>query len=195
MAKKQKKLQKFSFKTNTAIPLADLVIETERMRMVSITERFAEDIFREFTADITRFMFPATPDAIEDTLLFIRSCKENIALGCEVVLIATDRIQGDFLGCVGLHGRDDSRKPELGLWFKQSVHGLGLGREAICALINWAESTLAIDAFRYPVDRANIPSRKIPESFGGIIVSEGYSETMDPDRVLDELLFEIPLQK
>lgn len=195
MAKKRRQLQQFSFKTNTSIPLAELVIETERMRMVSISESFAEDIFREFTADITLFMFPVPPDCIEDTMAFIHSCKENIALGCEVVLVAVDRVQGDFLGCVGLHGRDDSRKPELGLWFKKSVHGLGLGREAIGALINWAEHTLVLDAFRYPVDRANIPSRKIPESLGGIIVSEGYTETMAPDRMLDEILFEIPVKK
>ena len=46
------------------------------------------------------------------------------------------------------------------------------------------------DYLIYPVDRANIPSRKIPESLGGIIFEEKKTKTMSGG-VLDEVVYKI----
>ena len=44
--------------------LFQLTIEGERVRLVSITEAFAEDIFTEFSSDVTTYMFPKPADSI-----------------------------------------------------------------------------------------------------------------------------------
>jgi RimJ/RimL family protein N-acetyltransferase len=41
--------------------------------------------------------------------------------------------------------------------------------EAITAIKKWAEENLNYEYLRYPVDRRNIASRKIPEALGGKI--------------------------
>ena len=41
--------------------------------------------------------------------------------------------------------------PELGLWTKETAHGLGYGREAVTALAEWAPETLGKKGFIYPV--------------------------------------------
>ena len=182
----------FEFKPGMYMPLSEIVIETERQRLVPITQEFAEDILREFTPEITRYMIPLPASSMEDVLAFIENSQKNMQAGYEVVFAATDKTSGEFLGNVGLHGRDKIHTPHLGLWFKKAVHGKGYGGEAIRGVIDWAVTHLNIEVFRYPVDRANIPSRKIPESLGGKIVEEFKGATMDPDKFLDEIVFEIP---
>ena len=45
-------------------------------------------------------------------------------------------------------------------------------------LFNWACEHLEIDYAIYPVDRSNIPSRKIPESLGGRIFKKTIVNTI-----------------
>jgi len=47
-----------------------------------------------------------------------------------------------------------------------------LGSEAIEALCGWAAEEIDCEYLKYPVDRANVPSRRIPESQGGEIEDE-----------------------
>ena len=51
--------------------LFDVRIKTKRLVLVPISLRYKKDIFREFTDEITVFMFPATPKKIEETEKFI----------------------------------------------------------------------------------------------------------------------------
>lgn len=90
-------------------------------------------------------------------------------------MVITDRESGDFLGCVGLH-KLANKRPEFGIWVKQSAHMHGYGREAIHALKRWADQHIPYDYLIYPVDSRNMASRKIPESLGAAIISQ-YDDT------------------
>ena len=61
---------------------------------------------------------------------------------------------------------------EPGIWLKKDAHGKRYGREAIRIVSNRAVDNLDFDYLVYPVDRDNIPSRKIPESMGGLVFEE-----------------------
>ncbi|MDZ4875470.1 MAG: hypothetical protein CLLPBCKN_004866 [Chroococcidiopsis cubana SAG 39.79] len=63
------------------------------------------------------------------------------------------------------------KTPEFGIWLK-TAHGRKYGLEAIRGIKNWAEQNLDYEYFLYPVNRANIASRKIPETLGGKVVRE-----------------------
>jgi hypothetical protein len=54
----------------------------------------------------------------------------------------------------------------------------------------WAMVNLDFDYLIYPVDRRNLPSRKIPESLGGSIKAE-YEKTNASGAVLDILEYRI----
>ena len=153
----------------------DTVIESERLRLVPAAEAYAESILLEFTAEITTYMFPKPPDAIEEVLAFIARSRSEMARSEALVVAVLDKRTGEFLGHGGLH-HIDSDTPELGIWLKKGAHGHRYGREAVTALAGWAQHNLPFRYLIYPVDRRNVASRKIPESLGGVIEAE-YEQT------------------
>lgn len=150
--------------------LGDLVqfrLETERLLLIPITMDYAENIFDEFTDEITQYMYPQTPRRIQETESFIREAQIGLYRESDLQLVILNKETGEFMGCAGLHNLD-SRYPELGIWLKISAHGQGLGMETIAALKKWADEHLDYNYLKYPVDSRNYPSRKIPEALGGI---------------------------
>jgi len=97
-----------------------------------------------------------------------------------------------FSGVCAIHGKEQGETAELGVWVKKSAQGKKFGHEAVALLVQWAKDNLALSHLIYPVDKSNIPSRKIAESLGGIVVSEGQRESLSGNR-LDELVYQIDM--
>lgn len=165
-------------------------IVAERISLVPVSRDYAPDIAREFTAEITRYMVPKSADDREQVHTFIDSSRENMAAGSELVLSILDAATGEFLGICGLHDRENGDTPELGIWLKKRAHGAGLGREAMRALVDWAQDKLDFSYLIYPVDKNNRPSRKLIESIGGIAFGECLKQSMS-GHTLDEVLYRI----
>jgi [ribosomal protein S5]-alanine N-acetyltransferase len=166
----------------------------ERVVLCPIDTSYSAAIFREFTAEITRYMLPSPPETMADTLAFIAQARIGMRERRELVVAITERYSGEFLGCCGIHTRTlNPRTPELGIWLKKSAHGNRYGREAIARLVAWANEFLDVEYLIYPVDRANIASRKIPEALGGVIFEEKQVTTM-AGTVLDEVIYRIAAQ-
>ena len=159
-------------------------IETERLLLRPITKQDAGEIFANFTPRVTRFMYPCSSGDIDITHRFIENSLKAMKEGKDLQLVITEKSDGAFVGCAGLH-KLGSKTPELGIWIKEASFGHGLGREAIHGLYYWASHHLHPRAFLYPVDKRNVPSRKIPLSLGGRVVSEEICLT--PDRRTLEL--------
>lgn len=151
--------------------LTDVKIESERLIQIPITMAYASEIFREFTDEITLFMYPPTPIALEETIAFIESAIVSLNDGTNLQMVVLNKATGEFLGCSGVHELGQAM-PELGIWIKKSAHGRGIGMEAVSALIAWAWANLACEVLTYPVDRRNAASMRIPELHGGVVVNE-----------------------
>jgi [ribosomal protein S5]-alanine N-acetyltransferase len=173
---------------NAEDPLS-LTIAGNRIQLVTISNQFDRDIFREFTEEVTLYMFPSPAREIAETRCFITESRQAIQVGHNFRFAILSK-SGEFLGCCGLHGEENVRTPELGIWLKKSAHGRGFGREAIHTLVDWARRNIDIDAFIYPIDRRNIPSRKIPESLNGKIIKEASKET-PTGKFLDLVVYQI----
>lgn len=185
-----KLMKPFKLITQSPLDFTRLSLESERLRLVSINESYAPVIFKEFNDDIIQYMLPKPADEIEETLNFIDQSMVGMREGWNLVLVITDRSNGDFLGCCGLHGEGRYRTPELGIWIKKSAHGNKYGLEAIQTLANWSFQNIDVDYLIYPVDRANIPSRKIAETLGGVVFREKQVKT-DRGGYLDEVQYKI----
>jgi len=146
-------------------------IETSNLFLIPINESYIQDIFNEFTNEITLFMFPKAAENIEETKQFVSSSINGLNQGNNLQLVALKKTNMEFVGCIGLH-YFDKKDPELGLWIKKSAHGNGYGLEAITGLILWAKENIEFEYLRYPVDKRNYASRRIPEGNGGIIKKE-----------------------
>ncbi len=173
---------------------SNIIIETKNLYLKSITLEYKDDIFKEFTPEITTYMVPKSAEKIEETIKFIEtSIKENKE-GSKFRVVILNKENKDFLGCAGLH-HIDRKNPELGIWIKKSAHGHGYGKEAIMALKEWTDRNLDYEHILYPVAVENQASRRIPEFLGGKIVRE-YDEVNMSGRKLHILEYRIyPLKK
>lgn len=166
-------------------------IPADRVCLKTLREEMVQPIFEEFSENITRYMLPKAPQDPGETLAFIRLSRRGMTERRELVCAVFHRGTGEFLGCCGLHARPAWEWPELGIWIKESAHGFGYGREAVRTMASWAFRNLDIPLLIYPVDRDNHPSRKIPESLGGVVFAEKVVPTQR-GTFLDEVVYRIP---
>lgn len=168
-----------------------LVIESDRLRLRAISDEYTPEIYRHFTADVTRYMLPAPASDIRQTRAFVASALIGLDRGDDLHFVICRRDNDEFMGVCGLHGEGAASEPELGIWLKKSAHGNRYGREAISVLRGWAVMHLEFERLIYPVDRRNIPSRRIAEALGGSVVDE--RKVMSVGGLeLDEVVYGIP---
>jgi len=164
-------------------------IPTERLVLVPISRSYADIIFREFNAAVTAYMFPRPNTVIDTVHAFIDGSVARMKRGEKLEMAILHGQTGEFLGDCGLRGLK-TPVAEFGIWLKQSAHGHGYGREAVHGLYDFACRHFILDHFIYPVDRRNIPSRRIPESLGGRVVRE-YKKTSQSGFELDIVEYQI----
>ena len=170
--------------------LLSLRLETERLLLVPISLVYREEVFKEFTPEITTYMFPKSADTIAETDAFITRSISNMEQGKELVCAILLKTTHEFVGCAGLHRIGDST-PELGVWTKASLHGHKYGREAVTRLKEFADEYFMYEYLNYPVAKENTASRKIAESLGGVIRKEYLKMNMS-NRELDMVEYHIP---
>ncbi len=142
-------------------------IETERLLLIPISEKYIDEIYEEFTEDVSVFMYPQPTGKIEDTKNFINESRSGLKAGTNLQLVILNKETNEFLGCAGLHNLDKTL--EFGIWLKKSAQGYKYGQEAMQAIKGWADENLNYNYILYPVAEDNIASKKIPEMLGGHI--------------------------
>jgi len=151
--------------------LLNVSIKSNRLLLIPISMKYRNEIFKEFSEEITTFMYPAAATDISEIDEFIKKSLDGLAKGSNLQLVILDKESLEFFGCLGIH-HVDRKTPEFGIWLKKSAHGMGYGREGVTAVKKWADNNLDYEYILYPVAEKNIPSRKIPESLGGVIKNE-----------------------
>lgn len=146
-------------------------LETERLILKAITLDYSEDIFKEFTKEITTYMYPKPAENINETIDFIETSIEENKQGKNCQLVILKKENKEFIGCCGVHNINE-KTPEFGIWIKKSAHGNGFGKEAVLALKEWSDTNLDYEYLLYPVVDENIASRKIPEALNGKLSRE-----------------------
>lgn len=182
-------MENFEFKNNINIDLQNISIVDRELKLVPISDKYAKEMFCEFSDEVTHYMAPKPAENINETLDFISCSIEGMKAKQELVLAITS-LNDEFLGCVALYCRGSAYSPELGVWVKKSAHGNGYGRKAVSSLFQWASNNINFKHAIYPVDRRNIASRKIPESLGGVVFKE-VKMINESGKVLDEVVYQI----
>lgn len=169
--------------------LLGVEISTNRLLLKPISMQYQEEILFEFTDEITTYMIPRSLKKISETEAFLNESIAGIKNSSNLGLVILKKESQEFLGCAGLHDINQ-KDPELGIWLKKAAHGNKYGLEAITAIKHWADENLDYSSLRYPVDRANIASRKIPQALGGKIVEE-YDKTNKSGNILHMVEYRI----
>lgn len=187
------KQQRLVLRENTSLELLEVRIQSERLLLCPVDESLAADLFLHFNEQIITYMALTVPKRIEESEDFITTSRKKMCGFRDLICSVKLESSGEFLGMVGLHShKRGCSSPDIGVWIKKPAHGHGYGKEAVIAMINWAEKNLRVDSISYQVARMNFASRRIPEILGGKILDSVVFETAD-GRVLDELIYQIPL--
>jgi len=78
-------------------------IEGERIILAPVSYEHDQDIFTEFTEDITRYMIPEPLADMAHAYEFVDTCRKNMKAGLELVLAITNVNSGEFLGICAIH--------------------------------------------------------------------------------------------
>jgi ribosomal-protein-alanine N-acetyltransferase len=174
--------------------LLKIIIKTKRLKLIPTSGKYSQEIFREFTDEITNFMIPKTAKKIEETLSFIRTSRNKMKKREEMQVVILNKHTNEFLGHGGAHGLNTDT-PSLGIWIKKSAHNHKYGREAIHGLKDWIDKNFTYKYIKYSCEKRNIGSRKIAESLGGTIIAE-YKKTSMPGKELNYIEYRIyPISK
>lgn len=125
----------------------EIQISTERLHLEVLSMKYVQEIFKEFTDEVTKTLRSSTPKAIEEEEERVRRSAEKFKQGTEVNFTVADK-EGNFIGCCGIMHLH-TRTPELGLRLKQSVRGQGYGKEMIGALIKRIQEHREFDYIVY----------------------------------------------
>lgn len=170
--------------------LTGVELLSTRLALRAFTPADAPEIFAAVSPTITRFMSwdpSPSPAAFAEVW---RQWLPRMTAGTDLSLVIRLRATDEFLGVAGVH-RIGSAEPEVGIWLKETAHGLGYGRETIAAIVQWAPAHIGATALIYPVAKQNLPSRRLAESLHGIIVGKR-NLRKSSDVVLDEVVYRIP---
>ncbi len=145
---------------------SNITIETKNLLLQPITLDYKEEIFKEFTPEITTYMFPKSADKIEETIEFIETSMKENKEGSNFQVVVLNKETKEYLGSAGIHNIN-TKTPELGIWIKKSAQGNAYGKEAIIAFKEWADNNLDYEYILCPIADINYASRRIPEFLGG----------------------------
>lgn len=148
--------------------LPDIEIHSARTVMRPFSPEDAPEVFACISPKITRFMRWEPPESLEAFAEIWQSWLPSIADQSNVLMVARHREDNRCLGIVGLHALQ-TETPELGIWLRHDLHGMGLGKELIGAAAAWVSQNRTIKYLEYPVAEENIASRRIAEGYGGQI--------------------------
>ncbi len=146
-------------------------ISTHRLLLKPISIAYKADIFREFTQEVTTYLYSEPSKKIQDTEIFINQSLLKMEKGEELVIVILNKDSQEFLGCSGIH-KINSKYPRYGIWLKKSAYKQGYATETISTLNLWAAENLDYEYLRYGSDKANTASRRVAEKMGGKICRE-----------------------
>lgn len=139
------------------------MIETERLIIVPFEMKFAEDYYREFDEEITRYQYPDSFKTLADAEEMLASFIETMEQG-EMLFGEILAKEGDFAGGVEVHGLNEEY-PEVGIWIRKGFQRRGFAYEALAAVAEFVASQYRKDWLVYEADIRNISSIRLVEKF------------------------------
>lgn len=165
----------------------DIQFSSDRLSYLVVNDSFKEDIFRELTPIVAKFLPFIPTGKIEDTQGFIDYSLGVLDQGTDITLVAVDKETKEFIGCCGIHDVNEE-SISLGIWLKESAFGKGYGQELITALETYVNENLTVDYLIYNVEKNNHGSIKIAEKLGYIYHSD-FVRNISEEKILNMLQY------
>lgn len=164
-------------------------LSTKHLKLRPIQLSDVDDIFTNFTDDLTKYMYVKAPKDKIETIQFVQKSIQNYENKQEIVFTVLDQKTDEFLGLIGAHDIH-TKTPELGLWLKKASQGNKYGLEGLKEVIAYLKSRDTFDYFIYRCDERNYSSRDIAFSLSGIPIKT-YQELNEKNFLMHYVEFHI----
>ncbi len=164
-----------------------ITFTSERLKFIIVNENYKEDIFKELTDEVAKFLPFIPTHKLEDTQGFIDYSLNQLKLEKDITLIATDINTGEFIGCCGIHDICNE-SISLGIWLKESASGKGYGVEIIKALEQFVFNNIPVDYLIYNVEKNNVASINIAEKLE-YVYNNSFVRNISEEKILDMLQY------
>jgi RimJ/RimL family protein N-acetyltransferase len=157
-------------------------LETARLRLRSVTEADADDLFALHSdAHVLRYWDSPSWTDRSRADRFIARCRQLAEDGTGARPVIESRSDGRFLGWCGVTcWSPDHRSAKLGYVLTQGAWGHGYATEAASAMLEWAFATLDLNRVQVETDTRNLASARVLEKLG--FLREG---TLREDCIVD----------
>ena len=117
--------------------------------------------------EVIRFLAVEAPGSIDDTLQFIRRCREHREHGSEYVFAIADVVSDEAMGIICLRHIDGAmRTAEIGTWLRRDRWGSGVNAEAKRLMFDFAFNRLRLHRVEARIAVENQRSRRAFERLG-----------------------------
>ena len=144
--------------------LKNIKIETERLILQPATLDYAQDIFSEFNDDVASQMRFLPSKNIQQTKQIILNRNKKFEEWTDFQFVVLEKNTKEFIWCCGIKN-PQTLTPTIGLWVKVWAQWKWYGKEIIGWLLDWANQRLDFEYIKYDINKENIRSIKIVESF------------------------------
>lgn len=151
--------------------LRNVVIESDRLRLLPVADGHIEQIFRHYRLPLTKYMNHTSTGTLEELTERHKKWRMQLENGERLFMAVTLKESDEFLGCFAIDHLQ-STTPEMGGWLKGTAQGNGYGKEAAAALKQWADDNIEYEHILWPCAIDNKSSCKLAESLGGVVHRE-----------------------
>ncbi len=169
-------------------------IQTERLELVSMPVEFMEALLAGDVSAAGDAIGADVPDNLRDNLEdFLRYRLAQVRadpsirrwLGRAMVSTGADGAR-HVIGTIGFHGRPDDRsRLEIGYSVHERFRRQGFAREAVRAMLDWAEGEHGIHRFIASISPTNHASLALTRGFGFVQTGEQMDEIDGPELVFE----------
>lgn len=152
--------------------LKNEIIYTERLVQVPINMEHHKFFLEYYDDEAALYMDLISKGHKSDSIKkFIKQSMKELEDGTDLHMIIFNKYTNEFIGYIGIYYLNEDN-PEIGIWINKDSQNKGYGTEVVASAIKWIKGNVKFSNIRYPVDRKNIFSRRLPERFGGAIAKE-----------------------
>lgn len=154
----------------------EITIETPRLILREIEASDAKKILEiSNVPGFSHYCFDGSKEKVD---AFLKKCLDGrkpdpqIGLRAYIMLAITDKVSGEFIGCVSLEHKSFVKDVdyEVNFFVDSRVQNKGFGREAAVNIMNYAFSEMKLPAINVTIEPDNVPSLRVA-------YTEGYVDT------------------
>jgi len=139
--------------------LLNIVIETERLRLKTISYDYIDEINMEYIPNVTKKLRRKSIINTDNSKKMIEESLERIRNGTILKMVIINKDLNEFIGLISLH-EINTLEPFVEVWIKKASRKTGFGIEAMNGLLEWANKNIEFNYIYYSLRKKTFIKRK-----------------------------------